>query len=71
MNELESYVAELLGKEKALFVPSGTQGNVVSLAAHGQRGDEVCLMTNVVSTANSGVLYQVIVGRYSHIFLPG
>ena len=42
MNELESYVAELLGKEKALFVPSGTQGNVVSLAAHGQRGDEVC-----------------------------
>jgi dTDP-4-amino-4,6-dideoxygalactose transaminase len=32
-----------LGKEAALFVPSGTMGNLVSLLAHCGRGDEVIL----------------------------
>ncbi|MHA2172247.1 MAG: low-specificity L-threonine aldolase [Candidatus Kariarchaeaceae archaeon] len=38
---LEEYAAELLGKEKALFVSSGTQGNLVSLLAQTRAGDEV------------------------------
>jgi threonine aldolase len=38
---LEEYAAELLGKEKALFVSSGTQGNLVSLLAQTKAGDEV------------------------------
>ena len=36
---LEARVAQLLGKEAALFTPSGTMANVVALAAHCRRGD--------------------------------
>ncbi|MFO0547134.1 MAG: GntG family PLP-dependent aldolase [Polyangiaceae bacterium] len=38
---LEEEVAELLGKEAALFVPSGTMGNQIALLVHTSRGDEV------------------------------
>lgn len=41
--ELEQYAAELLGKQAALFVPSGTFGNQVSVMAHTRRGDEILL----------------------------
>jgi len=41
VNELEGYAAELLEKEAALFVPSGTMGNLIALLTHCQRGDEV------------------------------
>ncbi len=40
---LEGRVADLLGKEAALFVPSGTMGNFLGLAASSDRGDEVIL----------------------------
>jgi len=40
VNALEALAAERLGKEAALFVPSGTQGNLAALLAHCQRGDE-------------------------------
>lgn len=40
VNELEQYGAELLGKEAALFVPSGTMGNQICLALHSHAGDE-------------------------------
>ncbi len=40
-NELEKYAAELLGKEAALFVPSGVMGNQLCLNALTQPGDEV------------------------------
>lgn len=43
VNELEKVSAEVLGKEAALFVTSGTQGNAVSLLSHTRRGDEVIL----------------------------
>jgi threonine aldolase len=43
---LEALAAERLGKEAALFVTSGTQGNQVSLMAHTQRGDEIILDEN-------------------------
>lgn len=38
---LEEETARLLGKEAALYVPSGTMGNEVAVAAHTERGDEV------------------------------
>jgi threonine aldolase len=38
---LEAATAELAGKEAGLFVPSGTMGNQVALAAHTTRGVEV------------------------------
>ena len=40
VNALQERVASLLGSEAALFVPSGTQGNLCALLAHCQRGDE-------------------------------
>lgn len=43
MNELERYAAELVGKEAALFVPSGTFGNQVSLFAWCPHGTEIIL----------------------------
>jgi len=41
VNELESRVADLLGTEAALLVPSGTMGNQVAARTHTERGQEV------------------------------
>lgn len=41
LNRLEELAADMLGKEAALFVPSGTMGNLIALLVHCQRGDEV------------------------------
>ena len=43
VNLLEEMVAKRLGKEAALFVPSGTMANMVSQMTHCGRGDEVIL----------------------------
>ena len=43
LNALEAKAAERLGKEAAVFVASGTMGNLVSVLAHAQRGDEIIL----------------------------
>lgn len=43
VNALEELAAKKLGKEAALLVTSGTQGNLVSLMVHAKRGDEVIL----------------------------
>jgi threonine aldolase len=43
VNRLEELAADRLGKEAALFVASGTMGNLVSLLAHCGRGDEIIL----------------------------
>ena len=43
VRRLETLAAEHLGKEAALFVPSGTMGNQVALLAHAARGEEVIL----------------------------
>lgn len=43
INRLEVMAAERLGKEAALYVASGTMGNLVSLMAHCGRGDEIIL----------------------------
>ena len=40
VNALQQRIAELLGKEAALFVPSGTQSNLVAIMSHCARGDE-------------------------------
>ncbi len=41
VNELQEYAAELLGKEAALFVPSGTLGNQLAIKVHTSPGNEV------------------------------
>ena len=43
VNRLEKIAAEQIGKEAALFVPSGTMGNLISMLSHCARGDEVIL----------------------------
>ena len=43
VNELERRAAEVVGKEAALFVPSGTMGNQVAARVHTERGQEVIL----------------------------
>jgi threonine aldolase len=40
VNALQQRIAALLGKEAALFTPTGTQSNLCGLMAHCQRGDE-------------------------------
>ena len=40
-NALQERVADLLGKEAALFLPSGTMCNQIALLVHCRRGDEV------------------------------
>jgi threonine aldolase len=43
VNRLQEMVAELLGKEAALFLPSGTMCNQVAFAVHCRAGDEILL----------------------------
>jgi threonine aldolase len=43
VRELERVAAERLGKQAALFVPSGTMGNLCALNSHTGRGEEVLL----------------------------
>ncbi len=43
INRLEALGAEITGKEAAVFVPTGTMGNQVSIMAWTNRGDEIIL----------------------------
>lgn len=43
VNRLEDLAAEMLGKEASLFVVGGTMGNLCSVLAHCQRGQEVIM----------------------------
>ena len=43
VNRLEALAAEKVGKEAALFVPSGTFGNQLCVLTHTRRGDEIIL----------------------------
>lgn len=46
VRRLESRIAEMLGKEAALYVPSGTMSNQIGLRLHCQPGDEFLCETN-------------------------
>ena len=43
VNQLETKVAALLGKEAAMFVPSGTMANQIALNVHCRAGDSVLI----------------------------
>lgn len=66
--ELESTVAELLGKEAALYVASGTMANTLAIRLCGEPGDEVIAEANCHpvfyeaggSAAFSGVIFKTI-----------
>jgi threonine aldolase len=40
VNRLQELAAEMAGKEAGLFVPTGTQGNLLAILSHCQRGEE-------------------------------
>ena len=46
VNHLQERVAKMLGKEAALFVPSGTMSNQIGIRAHTQPGDELICEAN-------------------------
>ncbi len=46
VHDLQRRVADMLGKEAALFVPSGTMSNQIALKVHTQPGDEVIVERN-------------------------
>ena len=43
VRKLEAMAAEVMGKEAAVFVASGTMGNLAAVMSHCQRGDEIIL----------------------------
>jgi threonine aldolase len=47
VNRLEEYVADLLGKEAALYAPSGTMTNQVGVQVNTNRAEEVLLLSGV------------------------
>jgi threonine aldolase len=57
VKRLEALAASRLGKEAALYVPSGTMANLVSLLTHCQRGDEAIVGTqaHVLNNEVAGV----------------
>jgi threonine aldolase len=55
VNRLQERVADLLGKEAALLVPSGTMSNQICLKAHTQPGDELlCEATCHIYNSEAG-----------------
>ncbi len=46
INRLEALAAEIMGKEAALFVPSGTMGNQLAIMTHTSRGEEIIAGTD-------------------------
>ncbi|MEX2451890.1 MAG: threonine aldolase family protein [Rhodospirillales bacterium] len=56
-NALQEKVAALLGKEAAVFMPSGTMCNVAAIAVHCRAGDEIlCDRTAHIVNAEAGGL---------------
>ena len=43
VNRLEALAAEKVGKDAAIFVPSGTMGNAIAILTHCRRGDEILM----------------------------
>jgi threonine aldolase len=70
VNSLQEKVANLLGKEAALFVPSGTMANQLSIKSHTQPGDEVIIEASShpynfeggAGAALSGIQFQCLKG---------
>lgn len=46
INNLEELAAKMVGKEAALFVPSGTMGNQLAIMSHTSYGDEIIVGAN-------------------------
>ncbi len=57
VKDLETRTAKLLGKEAALFVPSGTMANQIGIGVHARPGDElICAPTSHVYVWEGGAI---------------
>lgn len=71
VNALQEKVSGILGKEKAIFVPSGTMANQLAIKAHTEPGDEVIIeaashaynFEGGAGAVLSGVQFQPLQGR--------
>jgi threonine aldolase len=71
VKELESETAALLGKEAAVFTPSGTMANQLAIRSHTEPGDEILVEANAhiyyyeagAPAALSGVMCRCLEGR--------
>ncbi len=78
VNALEQRTAELLGKEAAVFVPSGTMANQIAIRSHTEPGDEILVEANAhiyyfeagAPAALAGVLCRCLAGTRG-IFTAG
>ncbi|MDP1545442.1 MAG: low-specificity L-threonine aldolase [Anaerolineales bacterium] len=66
VNLLQEKAAEMLGKQAALFVPSGTMGNLLALLVHCSRGEEVILGDKSHIFMNEAGGMAVLGGIYPH-----
>jgi threonine aldolase len=72
VNRLQERLAEILGKEAAIYVPSGTMSNQIAVRLHCQRGDELicesqCHIFNYEqggAAQLSGVSTRAVEGKY-------
>lgn len=75
VRELEALAAEMLGKERGLFMPSGTMANLVAVMTHTQKGDEVLVEAEAHTyyyevgsiSAVAGVMPRPIPGRHGYV----
>src|SRR3954451_1234543 len=78
VNALQERVAELLGHEAALFLPSGTMCNQIAIRLHTRPGDEVILerFSHPIiaeaggAAAHSGVMMQPLDGLGGMVIVP-
>ena len=72
VNRLRERVCELLGKEDAVFLPSGTMGNQIAIRVHCRLGDEVIAdrTAHIINAegggtaANAGVMIRMLDGPH-------
>ena len=61
-NELQERIAEMLGKEAALFLPSATMSNLIALKTHLKPGDEFIATDNAHIVVWEGGGYAAVAG---------
>ena len=66
VNQLEAESAKILGMEAALFVPSGTMGNLAAVLTHCERGSEIILGNKAHIFLNEAGGAAALGGIHSH-----
>ena len=64
VNALQRRTAELLGKEAALFVPTGTMANQIAVGVHAGPGDELLCDATVARLRLGGGRHRPPLGRH-------